>query len=201
MVRGRDVATRTGPRVESRRTRRDASAGPDRGRRAAELLARALAHDDAETDGVSADQFLVDPVVAVALLGSPGASPAARDAVVQRFGLVGALLVVGYEDRWCRRLSVLSGAGETVGAGDVTGRLVERLVRHFFDLDVRRLETLLHEIDRSEHRGAMSGAVAARCRLHATYAIAARDGDDASHHAYMAALDRVLNMTRPALAS
>jgi len=37
--------------------------------------------------------------------------------------------------------------------------------------------------------------------LHATYAIAARDGTPAAHQAYMRALDRVMRLVRPLLAS
>jgi hypothetical protein len=196
----RDGVMRIGPRNDSLRACREPQIGADRGRRAAELLGRALTHDDAQGDGVSADQVLADPVVALALLGSPVAASAARDAVVQRFGLVGALLVVGYEERWCRRVSVLAGGAESPVVGDVVGRCVERLVRHFVDLDCHRIEALLRDIDRAEGRATV-GAATARCRLHATYAVAARDGDDSSHHAYMEALDRVLLTTRPALAS
>jgi hypothetical protein len=190
-----------GHRQQTRRRRGETPAGPDRGRRAAELLARSLMHDDAEVDGLCADQVLADPVMALALLGSPDAAPAARDAVVQRFGLIGALLVVGYEDRWCRRLSIVSGAGEPAAVGDEVGRHVDRLVRQFADIDARSLESLLSEIDRAEGRATSGVTAKARCRLHATYAIAARDGDGASHHAYMEALDRVLSTTRRSVAS
>ena len=41
----------------------------------------------------------------------------------------------------------------------------------------------------------------ARHRLHAAYAVAARDGNDDTHHRYMESLNEVLKMTRPAVAS
>ncbi|HTT86208.1 MAG TPA: hypothetical protein VMF60_02470, partial [Acidimicrobiales bacterium] len=94
------------PTVTARR--RAGASAPDRTQRAAELLARSLSHDDAEADGICAEKILGDPDVALAFLGSPDAAPAARDAVVQRFGLVGALLVVGHEDRFRQHLAALS---------------------------------------------------------------------------------------------
>jgi hypothetical protein len=177
-----------------------ATAVPDRRRRAALLLARSLSHEDAAADGVCADRLLADPAVALALLGSPDAAPEARDAVVQRFGFVGALLVVAHEDRWQRHLAVLSADAETVPAGD-EARNLERLVKHFPHLDARRLEALLRAIDRAEGGVADDPVAGVRHRLHATYAVAARDGSEASHQEYMAALNDVLKTTRPAVAS
>jgi hypothetical protein len=174
---------------------------PDRRRRASLLLARALAHEDAEADGVCADRFLADPAVALALLGSPDTAPEARDAVVQRFGLIGALLVVAHEDRWQRHLAVLSGDAETTSASDEVAGHLERLVRHFPHLDVLGLETLLSDIDRAESGIPTDQVAAARHRLHAAYAVAARDGNEGSHHEYMDSLNEVLKMTRPAVAS
>jgi hypothetical protein len=174
---------------------------PDRRRRAGVLLARALSHEDAEADGVWADRVLADQAVALALLGSPDADPAARDAVVQHFGLVGALLVVAHEDRWQRHLAVLSGDVDTTSAGDEVSGHLERLVKHFPHLDVPRLEVLLSDIDRAETGRGADRAAAARHRLHAAYAVAARDGSDVSHHQYMESLNEVLKMTRPAVAS
>jgi hypothetical protein len=180
--------------------------GSDHRRRATELLARSLAHEDAEADGLCAAQLLADPGLALALLGSPDAAPAARDAVVQRFGLVGALLVVGHEDRWRRRLAAATGDDETVAPDDEVSGHLEQLVQQFARLDARRLELLLRAIDRAEgdraeRASAPDRATVARHRLHATYAVAARDGSDRSHHAYMASLNEVLRMTRPSLAS
>jgi hypothetical protein len=165
------------------------------------LLARSLSHEDAEADGLCAAKVLADPGLAFALLGSPDAAPAARDAVMQRFGLVGALLVVGHEDRWRRRLAAATGDEETVAADDEVSGHLERLVNQFAHLDARRLELLLRAIDRAESASAPDRATVARHRLHATYAVAARDGSDRSHHAYMASLNEVLRMTRPSLAS
>jgi hypothetical protein len=177
------------------------TAVPDRRHRAALLLARSLSHEDAAADGVCADRLLADPAVALALLGSPDAAPEARDAVIQRFGLVGALLVVAHEDRWQRHLAVLSAAAETVPAGDEVARNLERLVKHFPHLDAGRLQALLAEIDRAEGGSSGDPVAGVRHRLHATYAVAARDGSEVSHRQYMAALNEVLKATRPAVAS
>jgi hypothetical protein len=174
---------------------------PDRHGRATELLARALSHEDADADEVCADRVLADPAVALALLGSPDASPTARDGVVQRFGFVGALLVVGHEDRWRRHIAVLSGEGEVTAADDEVSIQIERLIKQFAHLDVRKLEDLLGAIDRAETGAPVDEMAAARRRLHATYAVAARDGSDISHHQYMESLNEVLRMTRPAVAS
>jgi hypothetical protein len=178
---------------------RDATV-PDRRRRANEMLARALSHEDAEADGICADRVLADPAVALALLGSPDADPAARDAVVQRFGLVGALLVIGHEDRWRRHVAALSDDTETAPAGAEVSGHVERLVKNFGHFDAPRLEAILSDIDWAEGASPTDRA-AARRRLHAAYAIAARDGSDVSHHQYMESLNEVLQMTRPAVAS
>jgi hypothetical protein len=174
---------------------------PDRRRRAALLLARSLSHEDAEADGVCADRLLADPAIALALLGSPDAAPEARDAVIQRFGLVGALLVVAHEDRWQRHLAVLSADAGTVSSGDEVSRNLERLVKNFPHIDAPGLEALLSDIDRAEGAPANDQVTAARHRLHAAYALAARDGSDDTHHRYMESLHEVLKMTRPAVAS
>jgi hypothetical protein len=177
------------------------SSAPGRGRRAAALLARALSHEDAEADGICAGWLLADPAVALALLGSPDAAPEARDAVIQRFGLVGALLVVAHEDRWRRHLAVLSGDADTTSAGGEVAGHLERLVKTFAHLDARRLEALLGDIDRAESAAPTGQVTAARHRLHAAYAVAARDGSDVSHHEYMESLNEVLKNARPAVAS
>jgi hypothetical protein len=172
-----------------------------RARRAMKLLARSLAHEDAEADGMCADRVLADPAIALALLGSPDAAPEARDAVVQRFGLVGAFLVVGHEDRWQRRLAVVTGdAGATI-PGDEVSAYLERLIKHFAHLDVAKLATILNDIDCAENGVPDDEVAVARHRLHAAYAVAARDGSDVSHHEYMESLNEVLSMTRPAVAS
>ena len=198
----RDVLSRRARRPTLAVARQKKAAPPDRTRRAAELFARSLAHNDAEADGICADRILADPDVALTFLGSPDAAPAARDAVVQRFGLVGALLVVGHEDRLRTHLAALSEpADETAEAEETLSANLERLVRHFSELDAPRLAALLDAIDRAETGRPTDPLVAARHRLHATYAVAARDGSEASHHEYMASLNEVLRMTRPAVAS
>ncbi len=174
---------------------------PNRRRRATVLLARALSHEDAEADGACADRILADPAVALALLGSSDADPSARDAVVQRFGLVGALLVVAHEDRWLRHLASLSGNAAMMSDSDEVSRHLERLVKTFAHIDIRKLEVLLGEIDRAEGGLATDPVAAARHRLHAAYAVAAREGSDVSHQEYMESLNEVLKTTRPAVAS
>ena len=72
---------------------------PSRVRRATELLRQAMASEDADEFGLRAEHVLADCRTALALLGGADASPAARAAVIQRFGRVGALLVLGYEER------------------------------------------------------------------------------------------------------
>lgn len=181
----------------------DASSAPvtDRRRRAELLLARSLSHEDAEADGVCADRLLADPAIALALLGSPDAAPEARDAVIQRFGLVGALLVVAHEDRWQRHLAVLSADAGKAPAGDDVARNLERLVKNFPHIDAPGLEALLIDIDRAEGVASDDEATAARHRLHAAYAVAARDGSNDTHHRYMESLNEVLKVTRPSVAS
>ncbi len=164
-------------------------------------MVRSLSHEDAEADGVCADRLLADPAIALALLGSPDAAPEARDAVIQRFGLVGALLVVAHEDRWQRRLAVLSADAGTVSSGDEAARNLERLVKSFPHIDAPGLEALLRDIDRAEGAPVDDQVSVVRHRLHAAYAVAARDGNDATHHRYMESLNEVLKMTRPAVAS
>lgn len=180
---------------------RDHDSISHRGRRAMKLLARSLAHEDAEADGICADRVLADPAIALALLGSPDVAPAARDAVVQRFGLVGAFLVVGHEDRWRHRLAVVSGDPDATAPGDPVSVYLEKLVKQFAHLDVAKLATLLNDIDCVENGFPDDDVAVARHRLHAAYAVAARDGSERSHHEYMESLNEVLRMTRPAVAS
>jgi hypothetical protein len=196
-----DFGKKHGHRLFPMPTPMSGSAVPDRRRRANEMLARALSHEDAEADGICADRVLADPAVALALLGSPDADPAARDAVVQRFGLVGALLVIGHEDRWRRHVAALSDDAETTPVGAEVSGHVERLVKNFGHFDAERLEAVLSDIDRAEGAAPTDRAAAARRRLHAAYAIAARDGSDVSHQQYMESLNEVLLTTRPAVAS
>jgi hypothetical protein len=124
---------------------------------------------------------------------------AARYAVVQRYGRVGALLVLGYEERWRHRHS--TGARSRRPRGDeAVARCLEGLLDGFAELDAVDMDELLAELDAAA--GTPQGPDAeARRWLHATYAIAARDGTDAAHRAYMEALDRVLRLARSRLAS
>jgi hypothetical protein len=167
-----------------------------RGRRATELLRRALSSDDAELHGTRAEHILTDDGAALMLLGSPDASDVARAAVIQRYGLVGAFIVVGYEERWRRSASGADDSA-TRGPTEIGAACLENLLRDFARLDARRLDRLLREIDRTETADSESEVVSAHRWLHATYAIAARDGTGASHRAYLRALDRVLRLVGP----
>ncbi|MHB8681959.1 MAG: hypothetical protein ACYDA2_07690 [Acidimicrobiales bacterium] len=162
-------------------------------RRAALLLGQALASDDAEAGGLHADDVLADSGRAESLLGGPEGWPAARHAVVQRYGRVGALLVVGFEERWRRR--------NRAGAHEVPCPPLEHLLDRFPSLGAEEIDVLLREVDRSEGEPTDGETLAARRWLHATYAVAARDGSDTTHRAYMCALDRVMRQARPILAS
>jgi len=165
-----------------------------------------MASEDAEQFGLRAEHVIADGATALTLLGDPEASPAARAAVVQRFGRVGALLVLGYEDRWARRCR-LSGTGTGTGTGSAPagrrgeGQPVECIVRDFARLDARRLYHLLTDLDEEEGLAVGETSADAHRWLHATYAVAARDGTPAAHHAYMRALDDVMRLARPQLAS
>jgi len=157
------------------------------------LLAQALSADDAETAGLRADDVLARPELCPSLLGGPDAWPSARHAVVQRYGRVGALLVLGYEGRW-----------RAVDGGDASANpaALEQLLDHFGELEVDELEGLLARLegDTDPRRGG-DEVTSVRRTLHATYAVAARDGTDAAHHAYMEALERFMGLARRRLAS
>jgi hypothetical protein len=172
-----------------------------RTRRATELIRLAMASEDTDQVGLRAETVLADGATALALLGGPGASPAARAAVVQRFGRVGALLVVGYEERGrAGRLVAVDGHGVAERAHRVDQH-IERLVQDFAHLDARGLYGLLCEIDEDEGFAGDTDGIDAHRWLHATYAVAARDGTPAAHRAYMSALDRVMRLVRPLVAS
>jgi hypothetical protein len=162
-----------------------------------------MASEDADEIGLRAETVLGDGTTALTLLGGPAASPAARAAVVQRFGRVGALLVLGYEERG-RALHLVPGNGH----GAVTGQRpemvdvhIETLVQEFDCIDARSLYGLLCEIDGDEGFAGDEDGVDAHRWLHATYAVAARDGTEGAHRAYMRALDRVMRRVRPLVAS
>jgi hypothetical protein len=185
-------------------------------RRATDLVRQAMASDDAERLGLCATRLLEDPGAALTLLGDPAASPTARQAVVQHFGRVGALIVLGYEERWRRAEAAAADtdAGEAPGGGaeagppsapgaldgDPEGRYLELLVRDFHRLDARGLYEALGRIDRAGG-GPDDGAARAHRWLHATYAVAGRDGTLRAHHGYMRALDDVMRLVRPLVAS
>ncbi|HLN43781.1 MAG TPA: hypothetical protein VK215_15090 [Acidimicrobiales bacterium] len=204
-----------------------------------------MASEDADEVGLRAEHVLADGGTALALLGGEDASPAARAAVVQRFGRVGALLVLGYEERGrAQHLGPLNplpnaspngshngspnGSHNGSRSGAVNGSHngssnaspngshnghreaeqlddgkghIERLVRDFADLDALGLYRLLGEIDHDEGLGGDGDGVDAHRWLHATYAVAARDGTPGAHRAYMRALDRVMRLVRPLVAS
>jgi hypothetical protein len=161
-------------------------------RAATGLLGQALASEDAEAGGLHADDILRDGESALQLLGDPEAWPAARHAVVQRYGRVGALLVVGFEGRWHNQRGI---------AHRPNPPELETLLDRFAELSGEELEGLLAAIERAEGVDADAEDVAARRLLHATYAQAARDGTDAAHRAYMAALDGVMRQAARKLAS
>ncbi len=169
------------------------------GKRATELLGRALGSDDAESEGLLADDVLADPELALKLLGSPSALTGARNAVVQHYGRVGALLVVGYEERFARQHT--TGAAPGMSNGHDAAHCVEQLVVDFATLDAGEVDDLLAELDGCEGRSIDAESINARRWLHATYAVAGRDGSDAAHRAYMAALDVVMQLTRSRVAS
>ncbi|HVA03786.1 MAG TPA: hypothetical protein VMU64_08550 [Acidimicrobiales bacterium] len=174
-----------------------------RTRRATELIRQAMASEDADQLGLRAETVLGDCTTALALLGGPDASPAARAAVVQRFGRVGALLVLGYEERGRgRHLAPVHGYGSAEGSerADADAHL-ETLVQLFDQLDARDLYWLLCEIDEDEGFAGDPDGIDAHRWLHATYAVAARDGTPGAHRAYMCALDRVMRLVRPLVAS
>jgi len=172
-----------------------------RTRRATELIREAMASEDADEVGLRAETVLAEPTTALALLGGPDASPAARAAVVQRFGRVGALLVLGYEQRGrAHHLVAVNGNGPLERC-DPADAHVESLVRDFRALDARALYRLLCEIDEDEGFAGDTDGVDAHRWLHATYALAARDGTPVAHRAYMSALDRVMRLVRPLVAS
>jgi hypothetical protein len=160
-----------------------------------------MASEDADEVGLRAESVLADATTALALLGGPDASPAARAAVVQRFGRVGALLVLGYEERGrARHLVPVNGHG-TRAHTDGADAHIESLVQGFTAIDARAMYELLCEIDEDDGFAGDADGIDAHRWLHATYAVAARDGTPGAHRAYMSALDRVMRLVRPLVAS
>ena len=70
-------------------------------------------------------------------------------------------------------------------------------MRDFPRLDARELDRLLRQIERCAGAGHEDEVARAHRMLHATYAVAARDGTDRAHRAYLRALDRVLRLVGP----
>jgi hypothetical protein len=165
------------------------------------LLRQAMATDDVDRLGLRAEHVLCDGTTALALLGGPHASPAARAAVVQRFGRVGALLVLGYEQRGRARHTGVGPGQAGPERSDTSGRHIDRLVEEFARIDARRLYGLLCEIDEDDGLGRDDEGIDAHRWLHATYAVAARDSTPGSHRDYMRALERVMRLVRPLVAS
>ena len=181
---GPDRGRRSSPGPVRGRARR----GADHSRRATELVRQAMASDDAQELGLRAEDLLADPRTALVLLGGPQPWPAARQAVVQHFGRVGALMVVAYEERWA--------VGDARTDPDLDG-----LVRDFPRLDAVDLHGLLARIDGNGEAPSADPGFDAHRWLHATFAVAARDGTPAAHRAYMQALDDVMRLVRPLVAS
>jgi hypothetical protein len=166
-------------------------------RRVAELLAAALHAEDAEASGVHAQELLADPCRAVELLGAPDVPLAVRHAVVQRFGGVGALLVIACEESW-QLLHAARVSGETTSTErlDPLHANLEELLHRFADIGPQDMDCLVEAIERAEGWSPGSEAATAHRRLHVTYAVAARDGTDEAHRAYVQALDGVLALKR-----
>jgi hypothetical protein len=170
--------------------------------RASELITAALYADDAEAAGVHAAALLADTRRAIRVLGGPMSAPAARHAVIQRFGGVGALLVIACEEASAQAELAAGASGEPVpDEQQDLHHLLDRLLRGFGDMTPDQLDSLLVAI--AEADGAVTDGEGASARrwLNVTYAIAARDGTDDAHRAYVHAFDRVLALTRPLVAS
>lgn len=166
-------------------------------RRVAELSSAALGAEDAEASGVHAQELLADPNRAVGLLGAPDVPLAARHAVVQRFGGVGALLVIACEESW-QRVHGPRVAAEATWAEwlDEIHVHLAQLLHRFADISAQDMDCLVEAIEREDTGSPCNEAACARRWLHVTYAIAARDGTDEAHRAYVEALDRVLALKR-----
>ncbi len=154
-------------------------------RRATELMRQAMASEDSDEIGLRAESVLADVATASTLLGGPEASTAAQAAVVQRFGRVGALLVLGYEERVRSHRLVPVDSDGTLEPAEGTDPRFETLVRDFAHLDAKALYAILCEIDEDEPAAGDRLGLDAHRWLHATYAVAARDGTPGAHRAYM----------------
>jgi hypothetical protein len=166
-------------------------------RRVAELSSAALCAEDAEASGVYAQDLLVDPGRAVDLLGAPDVPLAARHAAVQRFGGVGALLVVACEELWQQIHSPrFSGEASWAEWLDEFHVYLAQLLHRFADMSPQDMDCLVEAIERADGGSTGGEAASARRWLHVTYAIAARDGTDEAHRAYIKAFHRVLALKR-----
>jgi hypothetical protein len=165
--------------------------------RVVELFCAAMCSEDAEASGICAHELLVDPRRAVGLLGAPDVPMAARHAVVQLYGGVGALLVVACEESWRERYEGRV-PGDSAGAEqlEVVRPYLVELLRRFHDVSPGDMDRLVEAIEREEGLPFHDEASAARRWLHVTYAVAARDDTDEAHRAYVQALDRVLALKR-----
>ncbi|MHB8439238.1 MAG: hypothetical protein ACYDD4_08765 [Acidimicrobiales bacterium] len=177
--------------AETARRDRSRSAGV----RAATLLQVALGSDDAEATGLRADEVLAQAQAAEQVLGAPDAWDTAVLAVAQRYGRVGALLVVGFQQRWARRHGMAIEMPDTVEAA------LDLLIERFATVDAEELASIMSVVDRAEGVAVDHEATAARRWLHATYAVAERDGSPNAHRQYMLALERVMRGARTLLAS
>jgi hypothetical protein len=83
---------------------------------------------------------------------------------------------------------------------EIGAACLETLLQEFPRLDARRLDRVLREIDHADPDSG-SEVVSAHRWLHATYAVAARDGTARAHRAYLRALDRVLRLVGPLVLS
>jgi hypothetical protein len=166
-------------------------------RRVAELSSAALCAEDAEASGVHAQELVADLSRAVGLIGAPDVPLAAHHAVVQRFGGVGALLVIACEESW-QRLNAPRVSGEATWADwlDEIHVHLAQLLHRFADISSQDMDCLVEAIERADGGSPGNEAATARRWLHVTYAIAARDGTDEAHRAYVKALHQVLALKR-----
>jgi len=173
----------------------------DVSRKIAELLSESMCADDAEASGVSAAEIVADSGRAVGLLGDPDSPAVARHAVVQRFGGVGALFVIACEESWLRGSEGRARADAVGAAGDEELQVhLETLLRRFTEISAEDMESLVAAVEATEGGWPGGESAIARRWLHVTYAVAARDGTDETHHSYVQALDRVLALKRQLVA-
>lgn len=164
--------------------------------RIAELMSEALRAEDAQASGVDAKEILADPDRAVGLLGAPGVLQA-RHAVVQRFGGVGAILVIACEESWKREHAAnLAGLATRSEQLDSFHLGLDQLLHRFGDIGPSEMDCLVEAVETAEGCSQESEDAIARRWLHVMFAVAARDGTDQAHHAYVEALDRVLALKR-----